>query len=238
MPVRDPVFAKWYAVLAEEHGYEQSKTVSGLIGLEASRLGVNWLFYVGPALSFPALVGFLSCITRPRLRIVVAVTITTGAAVAMCLVSQLHYFSPATIAVYLFAVEGLRYLWQQRREFERAFVIAVCLTVVMAALTRQTGGAVMNTRSTFQSARKLIAQQLESKPGEHLVLVSYDLERHYPGNELVHNGADLSSQRVLWARSKGAGTDLDLCYAYPDRTFWSLTTDDQNVSLHPSQLCK
>src|SRR5271166_1091242 len=88
-PARDPVFEKWYEVLAEEHGYEQTRTVSGLLALETQRLGVNWLFYVGPALSFPVLVGILSCITQPRLRIAIAVTITTGGAVAINLVSQL-----------------------------------------------------------------------------------------------------------------------------------------------------
>src|SRR5208337_4672343 len=156
LPARDPVFEKWYAVLAEEHGYEQTKTVSGIVALEAQRLGVNWLFYVGPALSFPLLLGLLSCIVQPRLRIAVAVTITTGAAVAVNLVSQLHYFSPATIAVYLFAVEGLRYLWQQHKPAERAFVIAVCLTVVVVTLTRQTGSSAMNARFAFHDARKLI----------------------------------------------------------------------------------
>jgi hypothetical protein len=30
--------------------------------LEARRLGTDWFFYVGPALSLPVLLGFLSCI--------------------------------------------------------------------------------------------------------------------------------------------------------------------------------
>src|ERR1017187_5114091 len=136
LPASDPVFEKWYAVLAEEHGYQQTNTVSGLAALEARRLGINWLFYVGPALSLPVLLGFLSCLMQRRLRIAVAVTITTGAAIALSIVSQLHYFSPATVAVYLFAVAGLQYLWQQQKDGERAFVIAVCLTVVAVSLSR------------------------------------------------------------------------------------------------------
>ena len=40
--------------------------------------------------------------------------------------------------------------------------------------------------------------------GRQLVLVSYDLDKHYPGDELVHNSADFDSQKILWARSKGA----------------------------------
>jgi len=234
----DPIFAKWYAAEAEEHGYEKTKTLSGLISLQSERIAYDWFFYIGPALSFPVLLGLFSSLVQPRLRIVVYATVTTGAAVATCLFSQPHYFAPATVAVYLFAVEGLRYLWQQRHTGEQAFVIAVCVTVVVAALARQTGSAAVNSTFTFPNTRKLVAQQLESKPGKQLVLVSYDLQRHYPGNELVHDGADFPSEKILWARSKGPEEDSQLCQAYSDRTFWSLTTDDVNVSLNPLDICK
>ena len=149
-----------------------------------------------------------------------------------------HYAAPATVLVYIFAAEGLRYLWEQPGTGERAFVFAVCFTVVVAGLTRNTGGAALNSTYAFPDLRKTIAQQLEEKPGKHLVLVSYDLERHYPGNELVHNFADPNSAKVVWARSKGAGHDVDLCSVYSDRTFWSVTTDDVNFSLSPLDLCR
>jgi len=86
--------------------------------------------------------------------------------------------APATVAIYLFAAEGLRYLWQQGRDGERAFVVAVCITVVVAALTRQTGSAAINSTFALPDTRKLITQQLERKTGECLVLVSYDLAHH------------------------------------------------------------
>ena len=69
------------------------------------------------------------------------------------------------------------------------------------------------------------------------MLVSYDMQHHYPGDELVYNGADFPSEKILWARAKGAGSDSDLCQAYSDRTFWSMTSDDVSFSLHPLQLC-
>jgi len=233
---RDPVFAKYYVVEAQEHGLEKTKSFSGLIGWELGRLGSNWFFYVGPALTFPVLLGLLLCIRQRRLWIVLAVAITTALAVALCVFTQDHYFSPATIAIYIFALEGLRHLWEQRGHGEQAFAIAVCLTVMTASLARQSGSAV-NSRFRFPNIRELVAQKLERVPGKHLVLVSYDMERHYPGDELVHNGADFPAEKILWARSKGAGHDADLCHAYPNRTFWSLTTDDVNFSLHPLDLC-
>jgi hypothetical protein len=234
----DPVFIKFFEVTKKDYEYQRSRTISDLLRLEGHRVGIDWFFYVGPALSFPFFVGFVSCIMQPRLRIVVWVSLATAIALALSTYSAPHYAAPATIAVCVFVVEGMRYFWEQRHLGERAFVVAVCLTVVAVSLARQTGSSTWNATFNFKNQRKLIAEQLESKAGQHLVLVTYDLERHYPGNELVHNGADFSSERILWARSKGNESDLTLCRFYPDRTFWSVTTDDVNLSLKPLDLCK
>jgi len=237
-PARDPVFAKYYTVEAEEHGYEQTGSLAGLVGLEVRRLWTNWFFYVGPALSFPLLIGLLLCVKERRLWLPLAVTVSTAAAVALCVFSQPHYFAPATIAIYIFAIAGLHHLWAQRGAGERGFAAAVCLAVIAVSLTRNTGSTAINSTFSFPNIRHLVAQQLESEPGKHLVLVTYDMDRHYPGDELVHNWADFSSAKILWARSKGTGSDSDLCRAYPDRSFWSVATDDVNFSLNPLDLCK
>lgn len=236
-PALSGVFAKYYVVEAQEHGYENTKTPSGIMWLELIRLWVNWFFYLGPALSLPFLIGFLLAIKQRRLWIVLAVTLTTGSAVAFCIFTQAHYFSPATVAVYLFIVEGLRYLWEQGTG-ERAFVVAVCVTTVVASLGRQTGSTAMNSTFMFPNVRSMVAQKLEHQTGKQLVLVSYDLDRHYPGDELVHNGADFDSEKILWARSKGPGRDSDLCSPYQERSFWSVITDDTTFSLRPLDLCK
>ena len=234
----DPVFAKFFDVTQREYRYEELSSASGLASIEAGRLAADWFFYVGVALSFPVLVGFLSIARQPRLRIAAIATISMAIGLALCIYTMPHYAAPAFIAVYIFATEGLRYFWEQRGAGERAFVIAVVVTVIVSSLTRTTGSTALNTKYAFPDTRQQIARQLESKPGKQLVLVSYDLERHYPGDELVHNFADINSAKVLWARSKGSGNDADLCRAYGDRTFWSVTTDDTTFSLTPSELCK
>ena len=235
-PARDPVFARYYIVEAEEHEYEKTKSPSGILSLEILRSWLNWFFYVGPALSVPVLIGFLVAFHQRRLWIALAVAFTTQLAVALCIFTQPHYFSPATVAIYVFAAAGLCHFWKHGSG-ERAFVIAVCLTTVVVSLGRQTGSSAMNASFTFPNVRNLVAQQLEYQPGKQLVLVSYDMNHHYPGDELVHNGADFSSEKILWARSKGPGKDSDLCSAYSDRTFWSVTTDDKTFSLRPLDIC-
>lgn len=234
---RDPAFAKFYKATEEEYGYKKTKSISGLAGVEGRRFIFDWFFYIGPALSFPVLLGLLSSMQQPRLRLVLIAAFFTMIALALCIYTMPHYAAPATVAVYLFAGEGLCYLWQQGKDAERAFVVAVCLTVVIASLTRQTGSAAINSTFGFPDIRKQVIEQLEAKPGKQLVLVSYDLDRHYPGDELVHNGAEFNSQKILWARSKGAD-DRELCSAYGDRTFWKVTTDDQDASLSLLDLCK
>jgi len=235
---RDPAFAKFYKATEEEYGYKKTKSFSGLAGVEGGRFMSDWFFYVGTALSFPVLIGLLSSMKQPRLHIVVAAAVSTMIALALCIYTMPHYAAPATVAVYIFAAEGLHYLWQQGKDGERAFVAAVCLTVVITSLARQTGSTAINSAFGFPDIRKQVTQQLEDRPGKQVVLVSYDLDRHYPGDELVHNGAEFSAEKILWARSKGADKDLELCRWYPDRTFWKLTTDDQNASLTLLHLCK
>jgi len=235
---RDPVFTKYYVVEAQEHQYKPDNSLSGLIGLEVLRAGNNWFFYIGPALSFPVFVGLLLCVKRRDLWLVLAAALTTAAAVASCTFSQAHYFAPATIAIYIFAVAGLDYLWRQQSTGERAFAVAVCLTVMVASLTRNTASAAINATYAFPNVRQMVAEQLKQQPGKQLVIVSYDMDRHYPGDEVVHNGADFAAEKILWARSKGAGHDSDLCRDYSGRTFWSLTTDDVSYSLNPSDICQ
>jgi hypothetical protein len=234
---RDPVFEKFYSVTEEEYGYQPARSASGIVALEAKRIMSDWFFYVGPALSFPVLLGMLATLWQRRLWIVTAAGLSTAIALALCIYTMPHYAAPATVVIYILAVEGLRQLWNLKGKGERAFVVAVCLTTALVSLGRQTGRSALDAKFAFPDTRRLVTLQLAKLPGKHLVLVSYDMVRHYPGNELVHNGADFDSARILWARSKGSGNDSDLCVAYSDRSFWALSTDDENFSLIPLRLC-
>src|ERR1019366_1840319 len=112
---RDAAFAKLYEATKEEYGYEKTKSISGLISLESARLLWDWFVYVGPPLSFPVLLGFLASVRQPRLRIAVLAALSTALALALCIYTLPHYAAPATVAVYIFAVAGLHYLWQQQK---------------------------------------------------------------------------------------------------------------------------
>jgi hypothetical protein len=116
-------------------------------------------------------------------------------------------------------------------------VIAFCTASIVATLSKNSGASLQHAIFTYGKVREQISRDIGGRPGRHLVLGLYE-SGHFPGDEIVHNGAEFSSEKILWARSKGSGNDLDLCTAYPDRTFWSVTTDDQNFTLSPLELCK
>jgi hypothetical protein len=231
----DPVFAKYYEIL--DIGYREMQTPAGYLKIEAPRFLLHWFFYAGVALTFPALIGLLLCLKTPRVRLAFFALLFIMLALLLSVHSMPHYFSTATVVVYLFADAGLDYMWNRRRDGERAFVIAVCLTAILAPLARQTGSTALFAQFAFRDTHREVAQRLDSEPGKHLILVTYDLERHSPFNEIVHNTADFDSQKIIWARAKGGANDADLCQAYPGRRFWSLYTDDLDFSLNPSALC-
>ena len=234
---RDPAFARFYQVLAQEFSYDEIRSASGLRDIEVARFLQAWFFYIGLALSLPVLIGFLLGLRQEKFRLVILAALCAAIAFASSFYTMLHYAAPATVAVYVFAVEGLRYFWAQRHTAERCFVVAVCVTVAATCLSRQSG-ATVNTAFAYPDNRRLIARDLEKQPGKQLVLVSYDLDHHNPGEELVHNGADFSSEKILWARSKGQDSDRQLCASYSDRTFWLVTTDDESYTLKPLHLCE
>lgn len=233
----DPAFAKFFQVTISDYHYEDLKSLPGLAGIEINRFAADWFFYIGAALSFPALLGFISIARQPGPRIAVWAACSTAIALALCTYTMLHYAAPMTVTIYIFVAEGLNYLWQQGKAGERAFTTAVLATVLVTSLLRQNGNVSPDVYP-YPNTRELVAEQLANQPGKQLVLVSYDMAKHYPGDELVHNWADFASQKILWARSKGDAKDADLCTHYGDRSFWGLNTDDESYTLTPLDLCK
>jgi hypothetical protein len=233
----DPAFVKFFELTAKAFEYDKTKSAQGLLEIEGNRIFRNWIFYVGPALTFPVLIGFVSCLRQARLRIAAILFAAVSLACALCLFNFQHYFAPATIVMYIFAIEGLRNMWDLRHYAERAFVVGTCAAVAITSCLSGTPSAALYTRFGIPDARKAVLQQLKAGSTRYVVLVSYDFEKHYPGAELVHNGAEFGSEGILWARSKGRESDLGLCTSYPDRTFVGVTTDDTNLSFKVLQLC-
>ncbi len=79
--------------------------------------------------------------------------------------------------------------------------------------------------------RIAIDRQLAAQPGKQLVFVRYGPQHVF--TEWVYNGADIDSQRVVWARDLGADEDDALRGYYPDRKVWLLQADAVPLKLAP-----
>ncbi len=81
--------------------------------------------------------------------------------------------------------------------------------------------------------RIAISHQLAQVTGKQLVFVRYGPQHTF--QEWVHNGADIDSARIVWARDLGATENEELRRYYPDRTDWLLEPDARPPRLTPYQ---
>ena len=216
--------------------YQSHKSLSGIVGWQLENFAIDWWFYVGAALSVPVLLGFCICARQKRHRIAVYAAVATWVAFEISFYSTPHYVAAITVIVYLFAMQGFRYLWLAKRRVGPALVIAMCAATVLATLTRSSGAAVLYKSHAYGEVRGMVSHLIDEKPGKHIVLVSYQAG-HVLFDEVVHNGADFNSEKVLWARSMGPSEDAELCKDYPDHAIWKVVTDDVGISLKQLDIC-
>jgi hypothetical protein len=80
--------------------------------------------------------------------------------------------------------------------------------------------------------RARILGQLNSLPGDQLVIVHYSSE-HDCRMDWVYNGADIDGSKVVWARDMGAAKNQELIDYYKERRLWLVEPDEWPVRLTP-----
>ena len=93
-------------------------------------------------------------------------------------------------------------------------------TVILAMSRYETWDAI---NRGDPEGRIAIRTELEKAPGKQLIFVRYAPQHQF--NEWIHNGADIDSSRIVWARDLGAEEDEKLRRYYPDRTVWLVEPD-------------
>ena len=78
--------------------------------------------------------------------------------------------------------------------------------------------------------RAQMIKELESLPGQHLVMVRYK-PGHDFHTEWVYNQADIDSARVVWAREIDPQADEELLNYFKGRTVWLLEADEKEPRL-------
>ncbi len=81
--------------------------------------------------------------------------------------------------------------------------------------------------------REPLVRQLAAIPGNHLVIVSYDLKT-YDTVEWVYNEPDIDRARIVFARDMGPEKNQELIRYYPDRRIWRVVVrKDRVAALEP-----
>jgi hypothetical protein len=75
--------------------------------------------------------------------------------------------------------------------------------------------------------------QLESIPGQHLVIVRYSYDHHNVNYEWVYNTADIDHSKIVWAREIQGADISPLLNYYKDRNVWLVEADSVPVKLVP-----
>jgi hypothetical protein len=194
-----------------------------------------WQFYLGPLLTLPLLA--LPWVVRERkmgLPVLLCGAMIAGFAVQTWTLP--HYFSPATGALYILLVQGLRHLRHWWGEAGPALVRAVPLLACGMILLRVTAAA-MHThiepdwpRGNLE--RAAIVRELRQVPGDQLVFVRYGAH-HDVDREWVWNDALIDGAKVVWARDMGASQNMELLEYYKQRRAWQIDGDDSSPKLEP-----
>ena len=113
----------------------------------------------------------------------------------------------------------------------RSIAVVYVATVVLRLGLAVTGIHPEKEWQHGDMARAAIVRQLDATPGRHVVFVRYaagfDLDR-----EWVFNGANIDSQKIVWARDMGPQQNQELVDYYRGRKFWEVEAD-HNVRLRP-----
>lgn len=147
-----------------------------------------------------------------------------------------HYLAPIVPWLALLAVLGLR---QLTAAFRRHHLLAT-RQFVFGAVAIQSLLLVVSVSTLYRSPNNAwahrkanLTQQLLSFPGDHLVLVVYEPD-HNVHQEWVYNGADLESQRIIWARGEREEWQEQLLEKYSAKRCVWVFNPDRHIA--PQQL--
>lgn len=216
--------------------FEKNRTVGGYLRRAADKLISWWQFYLGPLLTLP-LLAFPRVVRQRKMRLPLLICAAMIAGFSVQTWTGPHYFSPATGALYILLVQGMRHLWHwssSRRPIGQAVVRAIpALACAMILLRVAAAGANVQIESAWPRGdldRASILRQLEQRPGPQLVIVHY-APGHDPVREWVYNEANIDAAKVIWARDMGKDDNRELLQYFRDRNVWIVEADHPTPQL-------
>ncbi|MGC2371747.1 MAG: hypothetical protein WA474_21945 [Candidatus Sulfotelmatobacter sp.] len=220
--------------------FQASHTLPSYLRSLTERFVSWWRFYLGPLLTVPLLA--LPCLVRQRkMRLPLFLCGAMAAALAVETWNRPDYFSPATFALYLVLVQGMRYLWHWSpagrplgKDFVRTIPMLACAMILLRLITTAVHVPIEPAWPRGNLERAKILRQLQHFPGPQLVIVVYG-PHHSFFREWVYNNADIDGAKVLWARDMGDTGNQELLKAFKNRRVWRLDADASPPRLESSE---
>lgn len=222
------VFHDFYLGLEYKRYLETRKIPGFLLNLARTVTGL-WSFYFGVALTSPLFL--LPRVVRDRrVRFLVIVGAVCLLGTMLNIFFTAHYAAPMTGILLAIALQGMRHLrtWRfEGRPSGQFLVRASVLICVLSAPILARDLLAVDVKGALSSRvgqeRQALISRLDSLTGSQLVLARYGPE-HDSLVEWVYNGADIDSQKIVWARDMGPANQELLRY-YPNRQVWLLEPD-------------
>ncbi len=154
-----------------------------------------------------------------------------------------HYSAPGLCLVVAIMLYGLRLLhtWKPRDlpvgpMLAKSVVLCFALWVMVPAAVKAFNPYMLGVYEEMPSNvdRVRLQDQLESKPGQHILLVHNRLSASGLF-DWVYNEPDLNTAKIIWARDMGEEANEQLIRAYPNRQVWIVDQDDGLRRLTPYQ---
>jgi len=218
--------------------FERNRTFTGYLRRGAEKVGSWWQFYLGPLLTVPLLeLPWVVKQRKMRLPLLICAAMIAGFAIQTWTLP--HYFSPATGALYILLVQGMRHLshWSPANRpigpaLVRAIPVLACAMILLRVTAALTHTHIEPEWPRGNLERAAMVRQLRRLPGPQLVIVSYG-SHHDVDREWVYNEANIDAAKVVWARDMGKGGNEELLQYFPNRKTWFLEGDSPVPRLVP-----
>lgn len=230
-------------------GYREARSKTRFLKDLMIKCAWTIYFFAGFAL-LPPLLMIRRVFLDRRTRFLVLGTLLLACGMLIQIFTITHYVAAFTACFYAIGLQAMRHLrvWRpQHKPVGFALTrVAVSVCVVMSVVRLFATPLGMEPREwpvwswnftwygpgRFGTERASIEAQLERQPGQQLAIVYHGARRN-PIDEWVYNGADIDSQKVIWARDMDVAHNSELIQYYKGRQVWLVNADRYPAALVP-----
>jgi hypothetical protein len=211
--------------------FHRIETPADAVAVVGKKTLILALFYVGPAMFLPFVFGLVQW---RRFAVPLAGAAGVFVGFYFTIWDWAHYSAPAFGAFFVAIMLGFERLgaWRWQGRATGAWLSRALPLVTLATLAYPLAALATGTQFVYSAERAccLLGTSLDrakmennllSLPGDHLVLLRFDIEKPVWENWIA-NAPDIDRSRIIWAHDLGPARTRALIDAYPQRRLWQI----------------